>query len=220
MWLQDVERNVLGGYLMHPEITMAAADGMRRTVPTHRDYFDDFLFTATAMAVGEGDGYTFVRACLAYKSVVGAELDSTPPLVPPAVAAVVSDVVGRFEGRSRGDQRVPYRGNITRTQLDLAEELYLTLGEDLGDGPHAAGARVHSRMLSARIADGFVHPVVGAHIWSDIPAAPARRPGSGRAITVLDDVDAAVRTWAASPAERPEIERVILDAAHGVGWNR
>ncbi|WP_139277356.1 hypothetical protein [Rhodococcoides corynebacterioides] len=121
-----MERNVLGWYLMRPEITMADADGMRRTMPTHLDYFDDFLFPATAMAIGEGDGYTLARACLDYRSVVKAELDSTPPLVPPAVAAVVSYIVGRFENRVPGDQRVRHRGSITRTQLDLAEEMWMS----------------------------------------------------------------------------------------------
>lgn len=220
MWLQDVERNVLDGYLIRAGVSLAEADGMRRLPPMHREYFDDFIFTATAMAVGEADGAAFGRACLAYRSAVGDDLHRAPQLIPPDVADVVVSVVTDFEPFRAGDERVTGRGRINKAQMDLVEQLYYSLGGDLGDGLSGAGARVHSKMLSARIADGFVHPAVGAHIWSDTPAAPRRHQDSGPDITVLDSIADAAAAWVSTQTERPSLERRIVSTAQSLGWSQ
>lgn len=220
MWLQNVESKILDGYLIRAGLSLAEADGMRRLPPMHREYFDDFIFTATAMAVGEADGAAFGRACLGYRSAVGGDLHRTPHLIPPDVAEVVVSVVSEFEPFRAGDERVTGRGRINKPQMDLTEQLYYRLGGDLGDGLLAAGARVHSRMLSARIADGFVHPAVGAQLWSETPAAPRRLPDSGPDITVLDSIGEAVAEWVSAPAERPCLERRIVSTAHTLGWSQ
>ena len=92
------------------------------------------------------------------------------------------------------------------------------LGGDHDDGVHAAGTRAYSKMMSARIGDGFVHPVVGSHFWSDVYAAESRHPTMGPHVTVLPTIAAAVERWHASPADRPRCERIICDRAHSRGW--
>jgi hypothetical protein len=73
-------------------------------------------------------------------------------------------------------------------------------------------------MMSARIADGFVHPVIGAHIWSDVPAAPRAHLGSGPEVTVLELVEGLLARWRQFPAERAGAERDILTEARSIGW--
>lgn len=219
MWFQDVEGRTLEQFV-DDGVSLADADAMRRLPPFHRDLFDDFVFTSTAVALGESDWSRFPIACMAYLSAVRGDLTLVPPLIPPDTAAVVAGVLSRFTRFSSGDTRVADGSRINEEQYRLAEELFFRLGADRGDGVHAAGARAHSRMMSARIADGFVHPAIGAHLWSDVPAAPKAHPNSGPEIPVLESVQQLVATWRALPAERAGAERDILTAAGSVGWSQ
>lgn len=217
MWLQRVEAHILEQYVREG-VSLTVADSMRRLPPVHRDYFDDFVFTATAVAVGESGWDRFSIACMQYLSLAGNELAAVPPLIPRAVAEVVADVLSRFERFRVGDDRVD-GVRVNATQIGLGEELFAGLGGDRGDGPLAAGARAHGRMMSARIADGFVHPAIGAHLWSDTTAAPAPTPASAQETMVLERVRDLVVTWRARPDRRPDLEREIVTTAQKFGWS-
>jgi hypothetical protein len=216
--LQEVEGRTLEQFV-YDGVSLADADAMRRLTPFHRDLFDNFVFTASAVAVGESDWSRFSIACMGYLSAVHGDLALVPPLIPPDTAAVVAGVLSRFTRFRSGDTRVADGSRINEEQYRLAKELFFGLGADRGDGAYAAGARAHSRMMSARIADGFVHPAIGAHLWSDVPAAPMAHPNSGPEITVLESVQELIATWRAFPTERPRTERDILTAAGFVGWS-
>lgn len=218
MWLQEVEGRVLEQFI-YDGVSLADANAMRRLPPVHRDLFDNFVFAATAVAVGESDWSRFPIACLGYMSAVHGDLTLVPPLISPDTADVVADVLSRFTPFESGDERVADGSRINEGQCRLAEELFTRLGGDRGDGARAAGARAHSRMMSARIADGFVHPVIGAHIWSDVPAAPRAHPGSGPEVTVLELVEGIHARWRQFPAERAGAERDILTEARSIGWS-
>ncbi|MDJ0360644.1 hypothetical protein [Rhodococcus sp. H29-C3] len=218
MWLQEVEGRVLEQFI-YDGVSLADANAMRRLPPVHRDLFDNFVFAATAVAVGESDWSRFPIACLGYVSAVHGDLTLVPPLIPPDTADVVADVLSRFTPFESGDERVADGSRINEGQYRLAEELFTRLGGDGGDGARAAGARAHSRMMSARIADGFVHPVIGSHIWSDVPAAPRAHPGSGPEVTVLELVQQLLARWRLFPAERAGVERDILAEARSIGWS-
>ncbi|MFI6432897.1 hypothetical protein [Rhodococcus oryzae] len=215
--LLDVEGRVLEGFL-YGGLTLAEADSVRRTPPVHRDLFDDFLYNATIVAVGEGDWARFPIACRGYLSAIGGDLHRPPPLMPPDVAASVADILSQFRQRKPGDPLVAGLGRITEHQYQLAHRLFYELGGDLGDGIHVAGLRVYSKMMSARIGDGFVHPAVGGRMWGDVPAGPPHLPDSGRDVTILDTIEALSAAWRTSPADRPAIERTIVDHAHTLGW--
>lgn len=216
--LLEVEGRVLERFLSE-ELTFVEADGVRRFAPVHRDLFDNFLFIATTPAVGEGGWARFPTACTMYLSAVGGDLQCPPPLIPPEVAAAVAEVLSRFRRTQPGDKLVEGLGRITEHQYQLAEQLFYGLGGDLGDGLSAAGLRVYSKMVSARISDGFVHPAVGGRVWGDVPAGPPHLPDSGRDVTILDTIAALSKTWRTSRTERPQIERTILDHAHRLGWS-
>ncbi|MFX1760461.1 hypothetical protein [Rhodococcus sp. As11] len=215
--LVNVEGRVLEGFL-YRGLALAEADSMRRMPPVHRDLFDDFLYNATIVAVGEGDWARFPIACMGYLSAIGGDLHRPPPLIPPDVVATVADILSRFRQGKPKDPLVAGLGRITEPQYQLAQRLFYELGGDLGDGLYAAGLRVYSKMMSARISDGFVHPAVGGHMWSDVPAGPPHLPDSGRDVTILDTIAALSKAWRTSPADRPAIERSIVDHAHTLGW--
>lgn len=215
--LLDVQGRVLEQFLREG-LTPLEADGVRRLAPVHRDLFDNFLFLATTPATGEGSWSQFPIACTMYLSTVGGDLQRPPPLIPPHVTATVAKVLSQFRRTQLGDTFVEGLGRITEHQYQLAAQLFYSLGADLGDGLSAAGLRVYSKMMAARISDGFVHPAVGGHIWSDVPAGPPHRPDSGRDITVLRTIEALSKTWCTAPTDRPQIERMILDRAHALGW--
>ncbi|WP_141214723.1 MULTISPECIES: hypothetical protein [unclassified Rhodococcus (in: high G+C Gram-positive bacteria)] len=183
--MQEVEGRVLEQFI-YDGVSLADANAMRRLPPVHRDLFDDFVFAATAVVVGESDWSRFPIACLGYMSAVHGDLTLVPPLIPPDIADVVADVLLHFTPFKSGDERVADGSRINEGQYRLAEELFIRLGGDRGDGARTAGARAHSRMMSARSADAFVHPVIGAHIWSDVLAAPRAYPGSSPEVVVLE----------------------------------
>ncbi|WP_143545400.1 MULTISPECIES: hypothetical protein [unclassified Rhodococcus (in: high G+C Gram-positive bacteria)] len=216
--MQEVEGRILEQFI-YDGVSLADANAMRRLPPVHRDLFDNFVFAATAVAVGESDWSRFPIASLGYMSAVHGDLTLVPPLIPPDAADVVADVLSRFTPFKSGDERVADGSRINEDQYRLAEELFTRLGGDRGDGARAAGARAHSRMMSARIADGFVHPVIGAHIWSDVPAAPRAHPGSGPEVTVLELVEGLLARWRQFPVERAGVERDILTEARSIGWS-
>ncbi len=215
--LEDVEGRVLEGFL-YGGLTLAEADRMRRMPPVHRDVFDDFLYNATIVAVGEGDWARFPRACTMYLAAVGGDLHRPPPLIPPDVAATVANIVSQYRQRKPGDPLRPGSGRITEAQYQLAQRLFYELGGDRGDGIYAAAVRVYSKMMSARISDGFVHPAVGGHMWGDVRSRTPRTPDSGRDVTIVHTIAALSETWRTSPADRPVIERTIVDHAHTRGW--
>ncbi|ORM38157.1 hypothetical protein BFL43_00990 [Williamsia sp. 1135] len=214
--MEDVVRE---GFLLRAGVVPWEADSLRRFPPIHRDLFDNFLFSATRFAVGEGDWSTFPHACRRYLSATSGELQRPPPLIPPAVADTVAEVLSRFRQRETGEKFVAgIAGRVTAHEQQLAEQLFFALGDDRGDGLSAAGLRVYSKMMSARISDGFVHPAVGAHIWGDVPAGPPHLPSGGPHIRILRTIEALSRQWVTSPADRPKIERMIIDRAHTLGW--
>lgn len=199
--LVNVEGRVLEGFL-YRGLALAEADSMRRMPPVHRDLFDDFLYNATIVSVGEGDWARFPIACIGYLSAIGGDLHRPPPLIPPDVAATVADILSRFRQGKPKDPLVAGLGRITEPQYQLAQRLFYELGGDLGDGLYAAGLRVYSKMMSARISDGFVHPAVGGHMWSDVPAGPPHLPDSA----------AMSRSWTPSPrsAKHGALRRLIV----------
>ncbi|UNN02023.1 hypothetical protein [Rhodococcus opacus] len=199
-------------------LTFGEADGWRRFAPVHRDLFDNFLLIATTPAVGEGTWAKFSIACTMYLSAVGGDLQRPPPLIPPEVASTVAEVLSQFRQKQPGEKFVEGLGRITEHQYQLAEQLFYGLGGDLRDGLWAAGLRVYSKMMSARISDGFVHPALGGHLWHDVPAGPPHLPDSGRDITILDTIESLSQRWRTSRTERPCIERTILEHAHTLGW--
>lgn len=216
--LLSVEDAVLEGLLFRAGVSPWEADSMRRLPPLHRDVFDNFVFSATRVAVGESEWSNFPRACSRYVAAVGGDVHRRPPLIPPDVVETVAQVLSPFQPRQSDEKPAEDLGKPTGKQQELGEQLFYALGGDLGDGWAAAGLRVYSKMLSARISDGFVHPAVGARIWSDVPAGPPHRAESGRLVTILDTIEALYDTWMKSPAERPTVERLIIDRAHTFGW--
>ena len=192
---------------------------LRRNVPFDRDVFDRLIYRATEYCLWDGTWDTFVGSAIGYSAVMRSRpADTVPPLIPPDVAAAVADVMSRFPRRQRGEPIIDGHSNTTPAQEALGRELMFTLGGDHGDGVHAAGTRAYSKMMSARIGDGFVHPVIGGQIWSHILAASNPDPAAGKLVTVLPSVAAAVSTWNTSPSDRPRCERVIIDHAHTLGW--
>lgn len=199
-------------------MAVTQVDGMRRLVPFRRDAFDHFVYRATRFAVGEGTWDTFVLGSQRYLKIVDGCLDEVPPLIPPDVAEIVATTLSRFRRRDPGEPVLDGHQETTEFHEFLGEELMFALGGDHGDGVSAAGTRTYSKMMSARIGDGFVHPAVGGHLWSDIPAAPLPGPAGGGHMTVLPQVGALVAQWRTNPADRPRCERLILDRAHARGW--
>lgn len=213
----DIEDAILEQFVLG---SMAATqvDGMRRLVPFRRDAFDRFVYRATQFAIGEGTWDPFVGEAQRYLRILDGCLSEVPPLIPPDVAGVVSGILSRFRRKVPGEPLLEGHQEATGFHHVLGEELMFALGGDHGDGVSAAGTRTFSKMMSARIGDGFVHPVVGGHLWSDLPAAPPPGPAGGRHMTVLPQVGAFVARWRTTAADRPRCERLILDRAHARGW--
>lgn len=216
----DIEDGFLDN-LLFGAVPVTQVELLRRNVPFARDLFDRFIYRATQYSIVEGTWDTFVGESSRYLTITRTQSsDAVPPLIPPHVAATVADVMSSFPRRQPGEAIIDGHQMTTVTQQRVGEELMLALGGDHGDGIHAAGARAFSMMMSARIADGFVHPVIGGHVWSSI--LPAERPArhGGPHLTVLPTIAAAVDTWRTSPTDRPRCERLIIDRAHARGWQK
>lgn len=217
MYILEVEGRVLERFVDNP----ADAEVMRRRAPIRRDQFDNFIFEATRWALDDGAPDSFSWACSHFRTAHQsnpASIGSPVPLIPPAVTERVGSIVSRW----RGHRYDAARDELPPDEVQLRDELYLALGGDNGDGPAAAGARLCSRMWSARIADGFVHPAVGGHIWNGNLAsnhsdlAVTRDP----LIAAVGAVGDMTTRWQAEPESRPLIDREIIDLAHMLGWER
>lgn len=218
--LVDIEFRVLDGLVMRGGLTVWQADGLRRRSPFHRDAFDSFIHRATCFAFDEGSWDTFAYGATTYLALTRESRDLTPALIPPEVHAAVDTALGQWaeiddEPARTRSYRLPER------RQHLAHDLLITLGGEPGDPTerriavsHAAH-RAFSRMMSARISDGFVHPVIGAHIWSGNPADTTSLPGKGPGPAALRTL---VEQWRTAPDDRPHVERRLLDHARTVGW--
>jgi hypothetical protein len=211
-----IEDRVLG-HLLFGAVPVTEVDLLLRNVPFVRDVFDEFVYAATQYSIMEGTWDTFVGGGRRYLAVTRHQpSDLVPPLIPPQVAATVADIMSQFRRRQPGEPIIHGHSDTTAAQHHVGEELMLALGGDHGDGVHAAGTRAFSMMMSARIGDGFVHPVIGGRVWSSILAT--RDPHGGKHLTVLPSIATAVDKWRTSPADRPRWERIIIDYAHSLGW--
>ncbi|MDV7133069.1 hypothetical protein [Williamsia muralis] len=217
MYIQEIEGKVLewfrrsGGH--------ADVETLRRCVPIRRDQFDNFIFEATLWAMDEGAADSFSFACSRFKAAYRSDpnaLGSPVPLVTPAVTERVGSIVSRWQlGR-----QVAGAIDLPVEEARLRDELYLNLGGDLGDGLAAAGRRLCSRMWSARIGGGFVHPVVGGHIWNSNTGSYGGddAEGGGPLIDAIYAVGEMTGRWQSEPDSRPVIDREIIDLAHTLGW--
>lgn len=198
---------------------MALAETMRRYVPIRRNQFDNFIYEATRWAVDDGAPDSFSWACKHLRAVH--RLDPTVagdsvPLVPPTVSEHIDRIVSLW----RPSQQAAGVLDLPHEEARLRDELYLSLGDDRGDGLAAAGRRLCSRMWSARIGDGFVHPAVGAYLWNDNNGSNGGEVADvgGPLIAAIYAVGDMARRWQSEPENRPVIDREIVDLAHSLGW--
>ena len=217
MYILDVEGKVLARF--SDLVAPADAEALRRRTPIRRNRFDNFIFEATRWAVDEGAANSFSFACEHFKAAHqedSAAVGEPVPLVPPTVTEHVDRIVSRW----RPGQRVPGAIDLPDEEVQLRDELYVSLGGDLGDGPTAAGSRLCSRMWSARIADGFVHPAIGGYIWNSNSGSFGGddTEAGGPLIAAIYVVGDMTGRWQAKPENRPDIDREITDLAHTMGW--
>ena len=210
MYIGEVEASVLDRFRRSGGL--ADVGTLRRCVTKRRDQFDNFIFEATLWAVDEGAANSFSYACSGFKAAYRSDqtaLGSPVPLVPPAVTEHVGRIVSRWQ-----------LGRQVAGAIDLPDE-EARLRADLGDGLAAAGRRLCSRMWSARIGDGFVHPVVGGHIWNSNAGSYGGDDvgGGGPLIDAIYAVGDMTGRWQSEPDDRPVIDREIIDLAHTLGWN-
>ena len=221
MEIRGVEDRVLERFLY--SVDPSDADGMRRFPPLRRDRFDAFVFDATRWVVGEAHVDSFAGACLRYQASNQrndpSAMQRPVPLIPSSVTEAVAELVSLWRSPESGESRLDGEW-FTEREADLRDGLYLAIGGDRGDGPVAAGLRVYSRLWSARIGDGFVHPAVGAHKWGDIPASRAEelQHTGGPHMAGIATASALPGRWQDEPSERPTIEREIMGLAHSLGW--
>ena len=181
MWLQEVEGRVLEQFI-YDGVSLADASAMRRLPPVHRDLFDNFVFAATAVAVGESDWSRFPIACLGYMSAVHGALTSVPPLIPPDTADVVADVLSRFTPFKSGDERVADGSRINEGQYRLAEELFTRLGGVDRASPTALHAKRFDMLIVFTSMSTARRLSAGLKIFQSLPAtrpSPARRRRAG-----------------------------------------
>lgn len=217
MYIGKVEGKVLEWFRRSGGL--ADVETLRRCGPVRRDQFDNFIFEATLWAMDEGAANSFSYACSGFKAAYRSDqtaLGSPVPLVPPAV----TEHVGRIVCRWQLGRQVAGAIDLPDEEARLRAELYLNLGGDLGDGLAAAGRRLCSRMWSARIGDGFVHPVVGGHIWNSNAGSYGGDDvgGGGPLIDAIYAVGDMTGRWQSEPDDRPVIDREIIDLAHTLGW--
>lgn len=197
----------------------AVAEAMRRYVPIRRNQFDNFIYEATQWAVDGGASDSFSWACKHLQAVHRLDptvIGDSVPLVPPTVSAHIDRIVSRW----RPGEQAPWAIDLPQEEARLRDELYLSLGGDLGDGLAAAGRRLCSRMWSARIGDGFVHPAVGGYIWNGNAGSNAGDLAGvgGPLIAAIYAVGEMAGRWQSEPDNRPVIDREIVDLAHTLGW--
>ena len=217
--LRNIEASYLDSLIRDGDLSPFEADSLRRLTPTHRDAFDSLLFTTTRVAFDEGDWEQFCYAVSSYMTVIGGPDVRPPELIPPATATAVADILAQYRSQCQPGEPL-YNGShrLTVHNQQLAEQLMATLGDGFDDGIHIAGKRTFSRMISARISDGFIHPALGAHLWAEYPTGRSHPITGGRHISVMRTMGALSQAWASNPTERPKIERMILDRAHTRGW--
>jgi hypothetical protein len=154
-----------------------------------------------------------------YTTVIRGPEVLPPELIPPSTATVVADILAQYRTeRQPGEPMYNGSRRLSVHNQQLAEQLMAALGGGLDDGIHIAGKRTFSRMISARISDGFIHPALGARLWAEYPSGQSHPITGGRHVTVMRTMGALSEAWASSPAERPKIERMILARAHTRGW--
>lgn len=195
------------------------AEALRRRTPIRRNRFDNFIYEATRWAVDDGAADSFSFACKHFNAAHqedAAAVGEPVPLVPPTVTEHVNRIVSRW----RPGQPVPGAIDLPAEEAQLRDELYLGLGGDLGDGLAAAGSRLCSRMWSARIADGFVHPAIGGLIWNGNAGSNGGDDvdGGGPLIAAIYAVGGMWGRWQREPENRLDIDREITDLAHTLGW--
>lgn len=194
---------------------------MRRCAPSRRNQFDNFIFEATRWAADDGAPDSFSLACNHFQAAHrsnSAAIGEPVPLIPPAIAEHVGSIVSRW----RRGQQAAGEWDLPDGEAQLRDELYLSLGTDLGDGLAAAGRRLCSRMWSARVGDGFVHPAIGGHIWNDNSGSDGGdlADAGGPLIAAIYAAGDMTTRWQAEPGNRPHIDREIIDLAHTLGWKR
>ncbi|MBT0568170.1 hypothetical protein [Williamsia sp. CHRR-6] len=217
VYIAEVETSVVS--LLSKGQSPEAVEALRRQVPIQREAFDSFVFQATQWARDDGAADSFSFACerlRAARQRDAAAIGQPVTLIPPSV----SDHVDRIVSRWRRIPPIPGSLELPGEEAQLRDELYSSLGGDLGDGRAAAGWRVHSRMWSARISDGFVHPAVGAYLWHDNAGrySQDRVVVGGPLIAALSAAGEMWGRWWREPQHRVAIEQEITAFASMLGW--
>lgn len=217
IYIVEVEAKVIAG--LSNQVAPGAAEALCRHTPIRRDTFDSFIFEATQWARDDGAANSFSFACEHLRAARNGDLATGEPvpLVPLAVTKHVEQTVARW----RRVPQDPWAIDLPDDEAQHRDELYLSLGGDRGDGLAAAGRRLCSRMWSARIADGFVHPAVGAYLWNDNSGShgAVHADVGGPLISALYAAGDMWGRWSREPRHRSAIECEITDSARKLGWS-
>ncbi|MGC5258929.1 hypothetical protein ACPXCG_21520 [Gordonia sp. DT218] len=219
MQLPEIERRILESLVREGGLSVVDADQLQRSAPLARDTFDELLFRATRFAFDEGDWDHFERGVTQYRNLTRHSSQLTPQFIPPALYRLVISQIADYNGNYGSDEPLADGSRtLTRRNQQVGERLLLRVGGDYGDGVGAAGRRTFSHMMAARISDGFAHPAVGGHLWGKYLAVQTGPLPGGPHVAIMRDIGRLSREWISTPAERPRIERTILDHAHRHSW--
>ena len=218
MSIAEIENRVIAR--LSGQVVQGDAESMRRDVPDTRNAFDSFVFQATSWALDEGAANSFSYACNRLQEFAKADplAIRSVPKVPSTVAGQVGDIVSRWQP----GPEMPGAIELPDAEARLRDELYFSLGGDLGDGVAAAGRRLVSRMWSGRIADGFVYAPVGACLWNGHAGINGNGEDvyrGGQLIAAIYEAGEMFGRWRrAEPSQRFAIDLEIVELANRLGW--
>lgn len=213
--LRLLERAILSG-----DVAPADADSMRRLVPIDRDICDGILLRLTAFPLNEGTWDVFTGSFAPYAELMQSRDWRPPPLIPLHVVDTLTDAGRRFRRRQSGEPVITGHSTTSAHQRDLAEGIVRELGGHNGDASlPEAGLRIYSKLISARIRDGWVHPAIGAQAWSDGGVHAQSAMKGDRLIEAIHSAGGLYQHWLDDHAKRPALESQIIDLAHSVGWD-
>lgn len=204
-----LHRAVLAG-----EFTMDAADSFRRFTPASRELFDEFLDRLIAYPVGDGTWDMVSSYFVSYSHRLFPPAQP-PALIPDRVVHVLKSFAQQYRGRRAGEFVIDGHSLTVGHQCHVLERLVFQLGGC--DELLRAGLNLHSKLASARIRDGFVHPGIGVQTWAEV-ASFTPDSWEGPEIEAIHEAAKLAERWVEDSQRRDQWELAIQSLALTVSW--
>ncbi|MFC9360913.1 hypothetical protein ACFTZB_30605 [Rhodococcus sp. NPDC057014] len=206
-WLMREDQRMVEKFLLQGVITLAEARRLRTPSaqdPFLRDAVDNLLMDLSGYPLREGGPRSGLDQLEYFSKAIAREPTEFAHGLDTRVGKIVLDATSGLTHENRAERRWAILDPLGAPRMDRRE----------------AGMNVWVRLLSSRVTDGLLHPVLCAELIADVGPLSADDAYNSREVQINRAAPGLYKTWVSDPGTRDSQEHSMRELFESVSWAR